>query len=76
MKDIKPSDSVEICADIADVIVTNNTNEVGVHISNGAVLLGLANSAWKDDEDRFRYCLGWPKSKGEVPDWFHEISED
>lgn len=66
----KNTTSVEICSEIVDVVVTEFENEVGIYLKDGAVLLGVANSPFPDDSHQFCFCIGWPKSKGDVPDWF------
>lgn len=72
----KPTRSVEICANIISVTTTEHAGEIESHVRKGAVLLGVANSPYGEEEDEstlFRFCLGWPKSSGEVPEWFYEI---
>ena len=42
------------------------SNEVDSHIKLGWKLIGTFNSSCEKDKQAVKYCIGWPKSAGEI----------
>ncbi|NMP15369.1 hypothetical protein [Thalassotalea sp. Y01] len=69
MGDLEETASQNILFQITKIVETECAKDASTLLSEGFVLLAVGNNIFNDDENRFVYSLGFPKSTEELSDW-------
>ena len=68
MNTIDESDINENYSNIIHIVESAHVNDVNGMLNNGAILLNISKNP-PDAEFAFIYCVGWPSSQGDIPEW-------
>jgi len=61
--------SQEILLRVTKIVETECVQDASSLLADGFVLLGVGNSIFEDNENRFVYTLGFPKPIEELTHW-------
>ncbi len=59
----------EILLQVTKIVETECAQDASTLLADGFVLLGVGNSIFEDNENRFVYSLGFPKPIEELSHW-------
>ena len=69
MNNSEVKNSQETLFQITKVVETSCAQDASRLLADGFILLGVENSVFEDNENRFVYSLGFPKPIEELSQW-------
>ena len=69
MKNSEITSSQEVLLQVTKIVETECAQDASALLADDFVLLGVGNSVFEDNENRFVYTLGFPKPIEELSHW-------